>query len=127
MPRSERLYLTDIVDAAAEIAQDVSGRSRDDFVQDRVLRRAVLQSLTVIGEAVSRLSDALRQQHPEVDWADIAGFRNRAIHAYFAINWSIVWHAAAEEVPELSRQVADILAREYPNDADRTDTEEPRV
>ena len=44
----------------------------------------------------------------------IAGFRNIAVHAYFAVDWGIVWVAATEEVPELARQVQGILDQEFP-------------
>lgn len=79
---------------------------------DEVLRRAVLQLLTVIGEAASKMSPSARDHHPEVDWAGAAGFRHRAIHAYFAVSWDIVWVAATEDAPLLARQIAGILARD---------------
>lgn len=118
MPRSERLYLTDIVDAATEIARDVEDRTREEFLADRVLRRAVLQSLTVIGEAASRLSRPLRTRYPDIVWTDIVAFRNIAVHAYFAVDWDIVWSAASRNAPELGRRVAEILAQEYPAESD---------
>ena len=114
MPRTERLYLLDIVEAAAELEEFVAGQSFDSFTANRMLRRAVLQLLIVIGEASARVSEELRSRHPEIPWTSIIGFRNRAIHAYFAVKWSIVWEAATREAPELARQVADILNREYP-------------
>ena len=45
--------------------------------------------------------------------ADIVGFRNIAVHEYFAVSWSIVWVTATQEVPGLQRRVARILAEEY--------------
>jgi uncharacterized protein with HEPN domain len=86
----------------------------DDFLDDDLTRSAVLQKLTEIGEAAAKLPDGLRQRHPAVDWVAIIGFRNRAVHAYFAIDWSIVWVAATQETPVLARQVESILADEFP-------------
>lgn len=67
----------------------------------------------IIGEAASRLSKEFRDKHPEIEWEDIIGFRNIAVHAYFAVEWSIVWVAATQEAPELKRKITDILAKEY--------------
>jgi uncharacterized protein with HEPN domain len=67
----------------------------------------------IIGEAASRLSKEFRDQHPEIEWEDIIGFRNIAVHAYFAVEWSIVWVAATQEAPELKRKITNILAKEY--------------
>jgi uncharacterized protein with HEPN domain len=40
-------------------------------------------------------------------------FRNIAVHAYFAVEWPIVWVAATEETPALRDQVAAIMSREF--------------
>jgi uncharacterized protein with HEPN domain len=84
--RPEVLYLTDILEATEAIGRFVEGMQRDDFLGDELRQSAVLQKLIVIGEAAARLSPAFREQHPEVEWADIVGFRNIAVHAYFAVD-----------------------------------------
>jgi uncharacterized protein with HEPN domain len=45
----------------------------------------------------------------------IVGFRNIAIHEYFAVDWLIVWTTAKKDVPDLRQEIADILNREYDN------------
>jgi uncharacterized protein with HEPN domain len=72
----------------------------------------VLQKLIVIGEAAARLPRQFTHSHPEVPWVDIVGFRNIAVHEYFAVDWSIVWVTASEDVPVLRRAVARILDEE---------------
>ena len=81
--RHEKLYLTDMVEAADAIQDFLRGVQREDFLKDDLVRSAVLQKLTVIGEAAARLSRSFRSQHPEIEWSDIIGFRNIAVHAYF--------------------------------------------
>jgi len=44
---------------------------------------------------------------------DIIGFRNIAVHEYFAIRWDIAWVAASEEVPVLKDQIEKILRDEF--------------
>jgi len=111
--RPEKLYLTDIVNAADAIARFVQGVAYDDFVRDELRQSAVLQKLIVIGEAAARLSPEFQANHPVLEWADIVGFRNIAVHEYFAVNWSIVWVTTIEDVPYLRGQVAQILTEEY--------------
>jgi uncharacterized protein with HEPN domain len=74
-----------------------------------VLQSAVLQKLIVIGEAAARLPRRFKEEHFEVEWADVIGFRNIAVHAYFSVNWSIVWNAATRDVPLLRTKMAVIL------------------
>jgi uncharacterized protein with HEPN domain len=111
--RREALYLADIVEAADAIARFVEDIEREDFLDDEMRQSAVLQKLIVIGEAAARLPMDFRERYPEVEWVDIVGFRNIAVHEYFAISWSIVWVTAIEDVPNLQREVGRILAEDY--------------
>ena len=57
--------------------------------------------------------EVIRESHPDVEWRDIVGFRNIAVHEYFAVNWSIVWIAATQDAPKLRAQVEAIIATEF--------------
>jgi len=93
----------------------LAGIDRQTFLRDDLLRSAILQKLSIIGEAASRLPSEFKERHADIEWTDIIGFRNIAIHAYFSVDWSIVWFTATKEVPELKKEIADILAKEYPD------------
>jgi hypothetical protein len=41
--------------------------------------------LTIIGEAVARLSPELTARHNAVPWPDIVGLRNILVHEYFGM------------------------------------------
>ena len=55
--RDEGLYFDDILEATEHIAQFLQGVSREHFMESELLKSAIIQKLTVIGEAVSRISD----------------------------------------------------------------------
>ena len=72
-------------------------------------RDAVLLRLTQVGEACARVSDEWKATHPDVPWQQVKAFRNLAIHAYFSVDWPVVWHLGAVRLPELAAQVSGIL------------------
>ena len=117
--RREKLYLADIVQATEEIQKFIAGVTKESFLDNDLLRSAVLNKLTIIGEAAARLGKDFKAAHPDVPWEAIVAFRNIAVHAYFAVNWSIVWVAATQNAPALKRSVAEILAREFPSNEKR--------
>jgi uncharacterized protein with HEPN domain len=110
--RHESLYLNDIVEAADHISQFIAGVDFETFQKSEMLRSAVVQKLSVIGEAAARVSEELAIQYPEVPWPQIVAFRNILVHAYFGIDWDVVWRAATNRCPVLRVQVAGILAAE---------------
>ena len=110
--RHESLYLTDIVEAADHIADFISAADFRAFQESELLRSAVVQKLAIIGEAAARVSEDLRTRHPQVPWPQIIAFRNILIHAYFGIDWDVVWRAAKNRCPVLREQIAEILVSE---------------
>ncbi len=107
MPRNA-LYLADILAAAASINSFLGGVEKIEFLSSDLLQSAVLQKISIIGEAATRLTPELKAGHPEVPWKPIIGFRNIAVHAYFTIDWERVWDTATIDVPALVPLVAKI-------------------
>lgn len=108
--RSDRLYLEDIIAAADAIQRFMMAVvSEAAFRDDELRQSAVLQKLIVIGEAAARLSPEFRSQHSPIEWSDIIAFRNIAVHAYFSVDWSIVWVTVQDDVPNLRAQMQTIL------------------
>jgi len=112
--RRERLFLEDIVSAADAIGGFIEKETFESFEERHMTRSAVVHELTIIGEAVTHLSEELRARHPDVPWQDIKGLRNIVVHNYFGIDWSEVWRAARRDVPVLRDQIAAILQGEFP-------------
>ena len=112
--RPERLYLSDILEAAGNVVTHMGGRSREAVIADLTARAAVLHELTVIGEAASRIPLTMRERHPDVPWTDIIAFRNIIVHEYFGLAWALVWDTATRDVPELADRIAGVLKAEFP-------------
>ena len=96
--RHETLYLTDILEATEHIAEFIAGTEPEAFQKSELVRSAVVHKLSVIGEAAARLSEEVRNRNPEVPWPQIIAFRNILIHAYFGIDWEVVWEAPIIDV-----------------------------
>jgi uncharacterized protein with HEPN domain len=62
---------------------------------------AVLYQITIIGEATKRLSPALRQQHPEIPWREMAGMRDVIVHEYDQLDFEVIWDVVHNKLPEL--------------------------
>lgn len=49
----------------------------------------------------SLLVEDFKDKHNEIDWHRIRGFRNRIVHHYFGIDYSIVWEIKESYLPSL--------------------------
>jgi uncharacterized protein with HEPN domain len=63
----------------------------DEFLADPKTIDAVIRNFEINGEAANRLPELFKDQHTEIDWHRIRGFRNRIVHDYMGIDYEIVW------------------------------------
>ena len=54
-------------------------------VRDELRPDSDVDLLVEFTPEASRIYGRLRAAHPEVEWTDIVGFRNIAVHAYFSV------------------------------------------
>jgi uncharacterized protein with HEPN domain len=95
------LLIEDIIDSAKKILNYTKNLSFDDFSNDSKTIDAVIRNFEIIGEAANRLPESFKDEHPTIDWHRIRGFRNRIVHHYFGIDYSIVWQIKESFLPEL--------------------------
>jgi uncharacterized protein with HEPN domain len=112
MPPTERDRLTHMLEAASDVVQFTAGRVRADLDRDRMLRRALVQCIEVIGEASVHVSPGTRAQMLGVPWRNVRGMRNLLAHAYFGINPDILWQTATQEIPPLAAALQEALGPE---------------
>lgn len=58
---------------------------KEAFFEDLKTQDAVLRNLQVLSESTQRLSDELKERHPEVQWFSISGLRNVLVHNYLGL------------------------------------------
>ena len=72
----------------------------EEFTEDRKAQFAVVRALEIIGEATKNIPYEAREKYPSVPWKDLAGIRDKLIHAYFGVNLKVVWLSVKEGISE---------------------------
>lgn len=80
--RNPLLLIADMIESAQKIIAYTDGLTFEDFVADSKTIDAVIRNFEIIGEAANRLPEDFKDDHPEVEWHRIRGFRNRIVHDY---------------------------------------------
>ena len=111
MSRSPQLRLEDIAEACEQVEGYVRGYDANRFATDNRTRDAVIRQFEIIGEAVKDLPETMREREPQIPWRQIAGFRDVLAHAYFTVETSVVWDAAANKAPALRAACLRLFGR----------------
>ena len=112
MPKYQLEYLKHIQDEIEFIIKISKTIRKEVFQKDDVLKRALVRSLEIIGEAVKKLSPDFREKYNRVDWKAIAGMRDKLIHDYAGVDYDLVWDVVVNEIPLLKEEIEGILIKE---------------
>jgi uncharacterized protein with HEPN domain len=102
--RDESFYILSV------ISKDVS---KDDFLSNETLKRATVRSLEIIGEATKKIPADYKLKWDSIKWKNMAGMRDRLIHDYMGVNYSIVWDVIKNKIPELYNQIVEVIDKDH--------------
>lgn len=86
--------------------------TKNDFLCDETLKRAVIRSLEINGEASKKIPDDFKNKWNSIKWKDMAGMRDRLNHDYMGVNYTIVWDVVKNKIPELHDQIQNVIENE---------------
>ena len=109
--RDPAMFLSDMVEFCSLVMQYTSGFDLAALLADRMRYDATLRNIELIGEAASRVPEALRMQAPEIAWRQVVGTRNRVAHAYLTLDAGTLWLVITDSIPRLHAQLLAFQAR----------------
>ena len=86
--------------------EDVRARffpTRKQFDEEELYRDGCAFYIQQMGEFVNDLSDEFIEQHDDIAWHEIRGFRNIIAHAYASVDTDILWESITEDLPPLRK------------------------
>jgi uncharacterized protein with HEPN domain len=93
MSKDPKEYLRHIHDECLYIISVSKNLNYEDFLDDETLKRAIVRSLEIIGEAARKIPADVKLKWNTIQWKNMAGMRDRLIHDYMGVvlgreNWT---------------------------------------
>jgi len=82
----------------------------DEFNNDSKSFDAAMMNFIVIGEMAVKLSEEFKKStEAKINWFKIKGFRNIIVHNYFGIDAEEVWQIIHNNLPNLKKDIKEII------------------
>lgn len=103
-------YLRHIYDECQFITGAITpDMTKDELLGNETLKRAIVRSLEIIGEATKKIPADIKHDWGEIPRRNIAGMRDKLIHDYIGVNYTIVWDVVKNKIPEIQIVIAQII------------------
>ena len=106
--KDDAFYLRHILECISRVDEDTAA-GVENFRASRVTQDAVLRNPQVLAESCQRLSSERKNRWPQVEWSQIAAFRNVLVHDYLGIDLELVWKITQLDIPNLKRNIEQML------------------
>ena len=110
MRLESKKHLEDARQAAELVLQFIRNKTIADYRSDPMLRSSVERQLSVVGEALNRLSRSDATAAARIaERRQIIAFRNVLVHEYDIVDEVVVWDIAHYKLPRLLGDVQTLL------------------
>ncbi len=110
MENRDLIRFKHMLDSATAILYFIEGKTRKHLHSDRMFSNAVIRELEILGEAANHISKPTQKSFPELPWKQLIAMRNTLIHAYFDVDYDIIWETVSTDLPPLHLQLKMILS-----------------
>lgn len=112
MSKDPKEYLRHINDECSYIISVSQDLRYEDLIENETLKWAVVRSLEIIGEATKKIPADVKVTWNTIPWKNMAGMRDRLIHDYMGVNYTIVWDVMKNKIPDMNKQISKFLTEE---------------
>ncbi|GHU38588.1 hypothetical protein FACS1894190_00470 [Spirochaetia bacterium] len=116
--RNDLLYLMNILEYIGKVwkyTEETKDAEELYELNEQLNLNASLTLLANIGENVSKISDTLKQEYPDIEWQQIKDFRNRIVHDYTGIDLVIVFEIITKDLKTLKPKFENIIRKNIEN------------
>jgi uncharacterized protein with HEPN domain len=101
--------LIHMVEAIDNIFEFVDEKTFELYINDKILKFAVIKNLEIVGEAAYLLTKEFKERNNSIEWADMIGMRHILVHGYYQIKDEIVWATIETELQPLKLKLVSII------------------
>ena len=99
--KPDTYYIQKALTEIEAIIDYTHGLSFEEFMSDSKTIDATMFRLQQMIEHIKNISFDFKEEHPDIPWVDIVGFRNRIVHEYGKTDYTTVYEIITVNIYQL--------------------------
>lgn len=99
--KSDTTYMVEALTEIELIRRFTNGITYEQYISDIEIIYATMFALQQLVEHIKNLSNEFKQDHSEIPWTEIMGFRNRIVHEYGKTDYTTVYEIITNGIYQL--------------------------
>lgn len=99
--KNDNYYLQKIIKDLTFVTAQMQDVNINDLSTNEILLDSMMFRMIQISENSRNLSDKYKENHADIPWNAVYGFRNRIVHDYGSVDLNIVYETLKNDIPDL--------------------------
>ena len=109
MAKTNKYYILKTVQEIELIKNYSHGLSVIELENSPAVLDGIVFRMVQMSEHMNNISPEFKSEHPEIEWTNIKGFRNKLVHDYGNVDLTFVYNAINEDIPKLKATLELII------------------
>ena len=107
--KNDAYYFSKIVEDINTIKKYLNNASYEEFLKDGQMIDAIMFRMIQLVESIKNVSTVFKDEHPDINWHKIIGFRNGIVHEYGETDYLTVYETITKDIYDLKEVLEAIL------------------
>lgn len=99
--KNDKYYIDKILVDLEFLIEHTQGLTKEDIEINELLLDSIMFRIIQISENSNKLTDAFKENNKSIPWVSLKGMRNRIVHDYGEVDYSIIIDTVLVDIPEV--------------------------
>lgn len=105
--KTDSYYVQKIIKDLTFVMSHMQNVDIDALNANEILLDSMLFRMIQISENSKKISEEYKEQHANIPWNAVYGFRNRIVHDYGNVDLNIVYETLKNDIPDLLKLLTE--------------------